>query len=81
MPRSYKKKVSGRSYQNYDHNIIKNAVDAVRYKKITIRRASEAFEIPKSTICDHLNTNKMIKKPGGQPIFNTDEESQLVEGL
>lgn len=35
MPRSYKKTVGGRSYQNYDPNIIKNAVDAVRYKKMS----------------------------------------------
>jgi len=61
--------------------MIKNAIDAVRCKKMSIRRASEAFGIPKSTLCDHLNTKTLIKKPGGQPILNTDEESRLVEGL
>lgn len=81
MPRSYKKTVGGRSYQNYGLNIIKNAVDAVRSKKMSIRRASEAFGIPKSTKCDHLNSKTTLKKSGGQPIINTDEESRLVEGL
>jgi len=31
-------------------------------KKISIRRASEAFGIPKSTLCDHLNAKTIIKK-------------------
>jgi len=75
------KTVGGCSYQNYDYNIIKNAVNAVRYKKMSIRRASEAFGIPKSTLCDHLNTKTIIRKPGGQTILSTDEESRLVEGL
>jgi len=79
MPRSYKKTVGGRSYQTYNHNIIKNAIDAVRYQKMSIRRASEAFGIQKSTLCDHLNAETIIKKPGGQPILNTNEESRLVE--
>jgi len=30
------KKTMGSSYQNYDRYIIKNAVDAFRYKKISI---------------------------------------------
>ncbi|XP_022177641.1 uncharacterized protein LOC111038724 [Myzus persicae] len=48
---------------------------------MSIRRASEAFGIPKSTLCDHLNTKTIIRKPGGQTILSTDEESRLVEGL
>lgn len=81
MPRSYVKKVGGRLYQNYNPGAIKNAVDAVRYKKMSLRRASEAFGVPKSTISDHLNSKEPIKKCGGQTVLNTNEENLLVEGL
>lgn len=48
---------------------------------MSIRRASEAYGIPKSTICDHLNTNKSSKKHGGQTVLSINEEIKLDEGL
>lgn len=37
--------------------------------------------LPKSTICDHLNTKKSSEKHGGQTVLSIDEETNLVEGL
>ena len=46
MPRSHVNNVGSRSYKNYNPNDIKNAVDAVRNKKITIRTViTEKYKI------------------------------------
>lgn len=64
MPRAYVRKVGGRPYQNYDVESLDKAVNAKLKTNISIRQAAEQFQVPRSTISDHLEahkSNKIIK--------------------
>lgn len=61
------------------------AVNAILKTNISIRQAAEQFQVPRSTISDHLKAHKLqiniIKKPGTPTALNTDQEEKLVQGL
>lgn len=51
---------------------------------MSIRRASEQFLIPKTTLGDYLKvkkSNKTMNKSGAPIILNSEEEDKLVGGL
>lgn len=64
MGRVYKKTLGCRSYAKYDENQLSEAVNAVKFKKITYQAAAELYKIPKKTIWNKVN-NKHRKKAGG----------------
>lgn len=84
MPRKYLRKIGGRPYQNYTVESLNKALNAILKTKISIREASEQYQVPKSTIHDHLKarkSNKIINKPGSPTFLNADQEAKLVQGL
>jgi len=58
MPRAYVWKVGGKPYQNYDVESLDKAVNAILKTNISIRQAAEKFQVPRSTISDHLKAHK-----------------------
>lgn len=76
MPRTYKRKTE----LKYSLEDLKKAIDDVKTKKLTLGKAAEAFNIPKTTIFDYLK-KKVIKQPrsGRKPLFTDDQETQLVD--
>lgn len=67
MLKSYVRKVGVRAYQNYDIESLDKAVNAILKTNISIRQAAEQFQVPRSTISDHLKahkSNNIIKELG-----------------
>ena len=53
------------------------AIEAIRSsKKISVRRASAIYGVPKSTLCDRMNdrTPRSERQPNRQNLDNTEEE-------
>ncbi len=80
--KSEKKKIGGRSYQGYNRKYLESACAAVR-KGESIRRASEMYAVPRSTIQDHLKKRpeKKDSKPGRRTVFTDEEERILTAGI
>lgn len=75
MPRTYIRK----TIQKYSIEDVKKAVNDVKTKKLSLSKAAETYNVPKSTLCDYLK-KKVIKLPnfGRNRIFSDDQETQLV---
>lgn len=80
MVRTYKKVVGGRSYQNYCSENLEKALHAISSGKVSIRKAAEQYNVPKSTISDKLR-NKHTGQHGGQKCLTDEEERNLALGL
>jgi len=80
MPHKYKRLPGSRRYQQYDEDSLAKAVHAVKVKKMTLRKASEEFGVPISTISEHSN-NKHPGQYGGQKVLSDEEEERLVKTL
>ena len=79
MPRAIKPGGNTR-YIKYSQENRDKAVAAVNSGKLFVRRASEKFGVPKSTISEHIK-GKHPGKLGGQTALSDVEEKQLVEVL
>ena len=55
------------------------ALDSVRERGISVRRAAEEFNIPKSTLHDHLSGKVVAFGQSGPPRYLTDEEEEELE--
>jgi len=78
----YKKKVGGRTYQNYTNASLLNAVKEIKMNKLSVRKVSEKYGIPRTTLYDYIkNKNNIFRKPGGQVVLSKKDEDTLVEGL
>ena len=53
-----------KTYQKYDNDKLLHAVAAVRNKTMTIRRASQVFGVPHSTLGDRIRIGVSAEKPG-----------------
>ena len=74
MLRKYQKRLDGkRNYSNYTDDKLEAAVNAVKNNKMSERKASLTFGIPRSTIQNKLN-GKHLKNIGGQITFTQHEE-------
>ena len=64
MVRNYQRKSNKkRTYGYCSNEDLQKAINAVKSKQMTLRKASEAFNVKKSTLHDHVK-GKHNKKPG-----------------
>ncbi|CAK1553158.1 unnamed protein product, partial [Leptosia nina] len=76
MPRNYKRKTATR----YSLEDLKKAIDDVKTKKLTIGKAAETYNVPKTTIFDHLKkTVVKLPRTGRKPLFTDKQETELVD--
>lgn len=80
MVRVYKRALGSRNYINYDPIRLEMAAKQVRLGRMSIRQASENYNIPKSTIHDKIKGGH-TKKHGGQTLLTNEEEIQFVEAI
>ncbi|KAJ4443798.1 hypothetical protein ANN_05578 [Periplaneta americana] len=78
--RVYEKVVGPTIKPNYKPEFLLNAVRAVQSGKLSIRKASEQYGVPYTTLNDKLK-NKYKNKIGGQTALSSNEEKQFVEGV
>ncbi|XP_060810031.1 uncharacterized protein LOC132904125 [Amyelois transitella] len=78
MPRTYQKRLGARGYKNYTEELLDRAITAVTEGRMTLRAASEKFNIPYGTIFNKYH-GKYIKKPGAQPVFSKTEEETILK--
>ncbi|KAK9886620.1 hypothetical protein WA026_017543 [Henosepilachna vigintioctopunctata] len=76
MPRNYKRK----TVTKYSLEDLKKAIDDVKTNKLSIGKAAEIYNVPKTTIFDHLK-KPVIKLPraGRKILFTEDQEAELVD--
>ena len=74
MVRKYKKKKE----RKYSSDALDAAADAVVNKLMTLTEASEAFDVPKSTINDKV-IGKHEGKVGHKTVLTTEEERHIVD--
>lgn len=56
------------------------ALDELKYGKISFCQASAKYGIPKSTLSDYATGKIQVgRRPGPQPVLTRDEEKRLVE--
>ncbi|CAG2220263.1 unnamed protein product [Mytilus edulis] len=66
-------------YINYALEDIKNAVQMVESKAMSIRSASRQYNVPKTTIIDKLNGRSSLQaRSGPSPVLFDSEEEMLV---
>lgn len=81
MPSKYVYKNRGKT-QNYTPEILEKAVKAVQDGQMSIRKASEQFNIPRSTIGDRISGKHELHVPNGRPpAIPRDIELQVVEAV
>lgn len=67
----------------YEETALQNALQAVRSKQLSIRKASAQYGVPRSTLQDKI-TGKTVdayRKMGPDTILNTREEQELVQWM
>jgi hypothetical protein len=85
MPRTYERKPGARRYVDYTEQNVLDAIEAVKKGSLKSHAARE-YKVPLRTLYEKLrasesNTLKMIRKPGGQPVFNQCEEKRFCDNL
>lgn len=65
--------------QNYSKESLQKAIDDVKAKKHTMRKASEIYKVPLSTLCDNVNGKSLTNKIGAKPKLNLDTEELLAD--
>ena len=66
-------------YKHWTDGQIAKAVDAVRCQGLTVRRAAESYDVPKSTLHDRLSGRVLAGGCSGPPKYLTDEEEEQLE--
>lgn len=80
MGRVHKKKIGVRRYMSCPPELLDRVVQDIRDGKISINRASQTYNIPKSTLSrKKRDVNK--KKVGRPCVLSEDEEKQLSDGI
>uniref|UniRef100_A0A0K8T922 HTH psq-type domain-containing protein n=1 Tax=Lygus hesperus TaxID=30085 RepID=A0A0K8T922_LYGHE len=77
MPRRYVRKVGPRMLFKYEVENLNRAISAVKRRNLSLRKAAETFNVPKSTLARHLSSKKELLPHGGQKIL-TDHETQTL---
>lgn len=80
MARKHKREHGSRKYHDFSEEKLQLAVEAVRNKQLSLRKAAERYGVPKSTINRKLNSKNMSKY-GRPPALSTVEKHCLVENL
>ena len=71
------------AYRPYDPNALTNAYLAVRNNGMSIRKASQSFDVPYATLQDRTRGNVSVDvvKSGTQPLFSLEDEAILANHL
>lgn len=89
MVRHYKRKYTNirrgknhKPYCTYTADALRNAAQQVKSRTLTLKQASEKYQVPITTIHRHISSNSgEIKKPGHPNLFSDAEENAFVEHL
>lgn len=68
-------------YKDWTESRIAKALEAVNSQGLTIRRAAEEFDIPKSTLHDRASGRVLAGATSGPPQYLTDEEEDELEAF
>ena len=69
-----------RPNHQYSESALQDALAQIRYGKLTIRKASKNYGVPRSTIQDKLKLQSDIpRKMGPSSILSVDEEKRIVQ--
>ena len=81
MPNKYKNNF-GRMNRRYQPKFFEEAIQQVKQGKLSIRKASEKYAVPYSTLQEALKVpvvgGKPRRKYGGQPVLSEEEEARLL---
>ncbi len=79
----YKRVPGSRPYQDYSPETLKNCLDLIRKRNISIASASRQFKIPRRTLCRKLkdNDSNELKKCGRPTVFTKDKEESFAQHL
>lgn len=78
MPRGRKKVARGKLME-YDRDNLSKAVDVVKAKQMSIRKAAEFYNVPKSTLHDRVTGKIEIEaRPGRRTAFHDEIEEKIV---
>lgn len=80
MPRKYVKKLGREGKRNYNLIYLENALKDVKAGKLSMRKASEQYGVPYSTLNEHYHEKHKLKY-GGQTILSAEEEKYLSNGI
>lgn len=75
MPR---KRLNQGLKQRYSPEALQKAVEMVREKRCTMRKASEIYKVPLSTLCDNVNGKSQTNKIGAKPKLSAEIEETLA---
>ena len=67
-------------YKNWTSNTLEIACKAVK-EGMSVRREAEEYEIPKSTLPDHVSGRVLSGSKSGQKYLSDEEEKELLEFL
>lgn len=77
---SGRRKIGARHYRQFDDDSLQRAVEAVRSGRLTVRKAAEQYNIPKSTINRKVRGKHM--NPVGHPtVLSREDEEMLVQNI
>lgn len=80
MPRQYKRKLGAPLRRQYSEDQVEAALEAVIVNNMSLRQASEQFNVPRNTIFRKyhgMNGDKL----GRPPVLNPGEELQITKAL
>ena len=60
--------------QGYAQGVLDEAVQMIRMGRMSVRKASIPYQIPKSTLSDHANGRSMTQRKGPQQYLPKDVE-------
>lgn len=69
-----------RQYRGYDENVLKEVIDSIKAKKISINRAAGKYKISKGTLINRLH-NKHSNAVGSPLVLSKLEEDILIEHI
>lgn len=81
MPRKYRKPLGIKPNCNYPTRNFEMAVKEVKNKILSVRAAAEKWNVPKSTLHNHVKEIKCTNTYGGQTVLTPDEEKMVSEGI
>ena len=76
MPRNYQRKTETK----YKFNNLKNSIQDVKNKKLSLGKAATIYSVPKSTIHDYLK-KEVMKEPKTErkTLFSEEQERELED--
>lgn len=80
MPRNYVRQVGSRRYVDYSNETLQKCLDDIRSGRHTQTSASQAYNIPRSTIKNKLK-DVFNKKPGRPTVLSEDQEKAFEEHI